>query len=368
MHMPAPPFVDRLLGSERHQRIRLQQSSIATLMMCASAIGVNYLAWVGLAPVRAAAWWTVLTLGCFAGFLGVIRLGLNKRFDDPSMAVAQMSAALVSSVWAYAICGPGRAALFPVPIVVMMFGMYSLSPKTVRRLGGVAIVLFGATMAGMSSLEPAVYEPRVEAVHFFVLSAMLVAVSFLASQLSTLRQRLRSQKDELAKALARIQDLATRDELTGLVNRRYMQEVLALEHQRCMRSGHPFCVAMIDLDHFKNVNDTYGHAAGDEALRRFAAEARESIRISDVIARWGGEEFLLLMTDTRGALGRLGVERLRERIARLCMPLNGTMLQFTLSAGLAEHRAAEPMSETVARADQAVYAAKAQGRNRVVMF
>jgi len=365
--MSVPAIATVLLGTERHQRIRLMQTGIASVLMVVSALGVNYVVWVGLAPSEPALWYTTATLGTFAGFLLFIRLGFNLGYRDPSMALAQIVAALLSGVWAYAITGPGRGAVFATPIVAVMFGMYSLQPVTVRRIGWLAIALFGATMLTMSSLKPEVYDPKVEVLHFFILAAMLVGVAALSSQLSSLRQRLRTQKADLASALARIQDLATRDELTGLVNRRYMHEVLTLEHQRCMRSGHPFCIAMIDLDHFKRINDTRGHAAGDAVLRNFAAEARSAIRVSDVVARWGGEEFLLLMTDTRVGLGRLGVERLRERIAAL-RPLGmDDPLSISFSAGLTEHRAGEPVSETIARADQAVYAAKAQGRNRVVL-
>jgi len=368
MATPSPLTVDRLIGTDPHQRIRLRQCAIGALLMCASALGVNYLAWAGLAPEREVAWWTLVTLGTFAGFLVVIRLGLNRHFAEPSLSVPQMTAALLSSAWAYAIAGAGRGAVFPAPIVALMFGMYALAPGTVRRIGVFAVALFGVTMAFMAARHPDVYVPRVEILHFGVLAVMLMAVTMLAGQLAALRQRLRSQKGELSKAVSRIQDLATRDDLTGLVNRRYAQEVLGLEHQRCMRSGHPFSIAMIDLDHFKAVNDSRGHAAGDEVLRRFAAEAREAIRISDVLARWGGEEFLLLMTDTRGSLGRLGVERLRERVARMAMPVAGGVLQITFSAGLVEHRAGEPIADTIARADQALYAAKAQGRNRVILL
>ncbi|WP_280153778.1 diguanylate cyclase [Piscinibacter sp. XHJ-5] len=361
-------MLDRLLGQEPRQRIRLLRTSIAMLLMGASAAGVLYLAWAGVTPRAQALWWTLLTLGSFIGFFALIRSGLNRRFADPSLTVAQMVVALLSSVWAYAIVGPGRGAVFPTPIVVLMFGMYSLRPRTVQRLAWLAIALFGATMTTMALRDPAVYAPRIEVVHFFVLSVMLLAVGTLAGQLSRLRQRLRSQKAELVKALERIQDLATRDELTGLINRRSMQEVLQLEHQRCVRSGHPFCVVMVDLDHFKHINDTLGHAAGDAVLRAFAAEARAVIRVSDVLGRWGGEEFLLLMTDTRGWLARQGVERLRERVAALHPAVGASSLQLTLSAGLAEHRAGEPLADTIARADQAVYAAKAQGRNRVVLM
>jgi diguanylate cyclase (GGDEF)-like protein len=304
----------------------------------------------------------------FLGFFVFIRLGLNRRFADPSLTVPQMLAALVFCATAYALAGAGRGAVLPTPIVVMIFGMYSLDSKLVRRLGWFAITAFGITMAAMATLAPAVYDPLIEACHFFVFAAMLSAVTLLADRLSRLRQRLRTQKAELTQALARIQDLATRDELTGLVNRRYMQDMLKLEHQRCVRSGHPFCVAMIDLDHFKRINDSHGHAAGDAVLRGFAVEAQQAIRVSDVLGRWGGEEFLLLMTDTRGPLGRLGLERLRERVGSLRIRFGELTLQVSFSGGLAEHRAGESLADTIARADQAVYAAKAAGRNKVVLL
>jgi diguanylate cyclase (GGDEF)-like protein len=356
-----------LLGTDRLQRIRLMQTGIATVLSLASALALNYLVWVGVVPWLPALWWTVVTLGGFAVFLMLIRSGANRRFAEPSLTVPQMSFALLSAAWAYTIAGPARGTIFPTPVVVLMFGMYALPPHMVRRIGWGAVLLFALTMGTMAWLKPSVYVPQVELAHFYVLSAMLLAVALLASQLSRLRQRLRTQKSELAKALERIQDLATRDDLTGLVNRRYMLEVLTLEHQRCMRSGHSFCIAMIDLDHFKQINDELGHEAGDAVLRAFAAEASAAIRVSDVLARWGGEEFLLLMSDTRASLARLGVERLRERVAAMRLPRADTVLAITFSAGVTEHRAGEPVTDTIARADQAAYAAKAQGRNRLVM-
>jgi diguanylate cyclase (GGDEF)-like protein len=159
-----------------------------------------------------------------------------------------------------------------------------------------------------------------------------MAVAMLAAQLAALRQRLRAQKAELAKALARIRTSATRDDLTGLVNRRYAQEVLTLEHQRCMRSGHSFCIAMIDIDRFDAINDT---TATPSAMRCCAASRPRRARrsASPTCSRAGAvAEFLLLMTDTRGSLGRLGVDRLRERIARLSMPSTAASLRLTFSA------------------------------------
>jgi diguanylate cyclase len=365
--MSLSKLANLVLGSDAHQRIRLMQTAIASGLMGISVLGVNYVVWVGLAPPGPAAWYSAFTLVSFAGFFVFIRLGFNRIYLDPSLALAQIVIALMSGVWAYAITGPGRGAVFATPIVAMMFGMYSLEPRTVRQLGWLGVSMFGGVMFVMSRVQPQVYDPKVEFLHFFVLAAMLLATSLLSGQMARLRHRLRTQKAELAQALERIQDLATHDELTGLFNRRHMQNLLQLEHQRCMRSGHPFCIAMLDLDHFKRVNDTHGHAAGDAVLRAFADEARAAIRGSDTIARWGGEEFLLLMTDTRASLGRQGVERLRERIQALRPVSADGTLGVTLSAGLAEHRAGEPVGDTISRADRALYLAKAQGRNRVVI-
>jgi diguanylate cyclase (GGDEF)-like protein len=277
--------------------------------------------------------------------------------------------ALLACAAAYALAGPVRGAVLPVPVVVLMLAMAAMPPHRVRQLGVGAIVLFGVAMAGMAAARPAVYAPVVEAMHFGVLSAALLAVGAIAGPLAGLRQRVREQQGELEKALAFSREQATRDEVTGLVNRRYAHDVLALEHQRCMRSGHPFCVAMIDLDPLETIDAQRGAAAGDEVMRLFANEALDAIRISDVLARWGGHQFLLLMTDTRGSLGRLGVDRLRERIARLPAPGDGVGAtgRLSFSAGVAEHRAGEPVVDTIARADQALDAARAQGRNRVVL-
>ena len=203
-----------------------------------------------------------------------------------------------------------------------------------------------------------------------MLAAMLPAVSLLAARLARLRERERRQKRELAQALARIQELATRDELTGLINRRHMGELLEQERQRCVRSGRSFCLALLDIDHFKRVNDRHGHAVGDAVLAAVAREALGAIRVADVLARWGGEEFVMLMSDARAALSRGGVERLRERIAAHAVQIGSgadETLRVTVSVGLAEHIAGESVAQTLERADRALYEAKAQGRNLTVV-
>ena len=367
MTLLSPSLKDLLLSTEPLQRVRLSQALLAMGLMTAGVVAMNYFVWVGVAPARPVWAWTVLSLGGMGLAYVLIRSGWSRRLADPSMTMPQMMYAIASGAVAYALVGAGRGGVFPIVMVILMFGMFVSSPRHMRFISIFAVAVFGAVMALMAWRRPADYVPAIELGHFIMVATMLPAVSMLAARLSRMRHRARGQRRELTEALARIRELATRDELTGLINRRHMQELMAQEHQRCIRSGQTFCLAVLDLDHFKAVNDQHGHAAGDAVLRSVAQEAMRHTRVSDVVARWGGEEFVLLMSDTRASLGRLGLERLREHIGALKVQAGGAELRITGSAGLAEHLAGETVAQTLERADRALYEAKAQGRNRVVV-
>jgi diguanylate cyclase (GGDEF)-like protein len=359
-------LTDWLLGTDPHQRVRAARCGLACALMVYSTAGMGYFVWAGMAPGWPVAGLALVSVAGMFGFFAVIRSGANLRFADPSLTMPQMLFALVVGAAAYTLAGRGRGAVFPIMMVVLMFGLYSLSPRQVRWMSLAALALFGGAMALMAMVSPRVYRPEVEFAHFLVIAIMLPAVSMLAGQLSRLRDKLRRQKAELQEALSRIQELALRDELTGLANRRHMQALIDLERERCVRSGGSFCIAVIDIDRFKRINDTHGHPAGDAVLRDFAREAMATIRSADVLARWGGEEFMLMLPDTRLTLARLGVERLRTRAAAMLVEHPGGPLSFTLSAGVVEHLAGESVVESIARADRALYQAKQQGRNKVV--
>jgi diguanylate cyclase (GGDEF)-like protein len=202
---------------------------------------------------------------------------------------------------------------------------------------------------------------------YFVLAAtVLGAISQLAMLLSNMRRRLTMQKTELQRALTHIQEMATHDDLTGLANRRHMLDLLNQHALRHARGGPSFYVAMTDLDHFKNINDSHGHAVGDEALRAFARQAQAQLRNTDVIGRWGGEEFLLLMPETPPGDPNVGLERLRASLEDFPVSEQVPALRVRFSAGLSRFRDGEAVGDTIERADRAVYAAKAAGRNRTV--
>jgi diguanylate cyclase len=359
---------DMLYTTEAAQRIRLQQALLAMLLMALSAGVFVYAAQVaGTADIFVVAW-TLLSLGGLVAMFVAIRSGWSRRWADPSLTLPQMLFAITSGALAYAMAGPVRGATFPVLMVILMFGMFQLRPRVVTAVSLYALAVFGVVMAWRAVHNPQVFAPAVEAGHFLMLVAMLPAVSLLSSRLARLRDRSRRQRHDIAQALARIQELATRDELTGLVNRRHMSSLLERERQRCVRSGRGFSVAMVDIDHFKAVNDHYGHPVGDEVLRTFAQHAPQALRGTDIVSRWGGEEFVLLLPEAGLSAARIGVERLRGRVAATPMAhLSGVPIRVTVSVGLTEHIAGESVTQALERADRALYEAKAQGRNRTVV-
>jgi diguanylate cyclase (GGDEF)-like protein len=259
--------------------------------------------------------------------------------------------------------------------VVVVFCTFALRPRQTLALAGFGLVGMGATMWWLQAHDPVRYPPEVEGVTFAIMAACSLAVTFLTGEMSKLRARLKAQKEELLKAVDTIRTLATVDELTALANRRHMNEVLALEERRRGQGSalpdRSTCIALIDIDFFKQINDRHGHAAGDEVLRRFAAAARAELRAGDVLARWGGEEFLLMLPDTGEPEALMVVERIRARVAGLRIAdadgadmLDGRRISF--SAGLTARRGAEALADTVNRADKALYQAKSTGRDRVV--
>jgi two-component system, cell cycle response regulator len=164
-------------------------------------------------------------------------------------------------------------------------------------------------------------------------------------------------------------EMAITDALTGLFNRRYMESHLAMLMEQAASRGKPLTALVLDIDHFKSINDTHGHDAGDDVLREFALRIKRSIRGIDLACRYGGEEFVVIMPETDMAVGTMVAERLRRRIAAdpFAIQEGARAIPVTISIGVAAMRGKEDSAAgIVKRADQALYKAKRDGRNRVV--
>lgn len=165
-----------------------------------------------------------------------------------------------------------------------------------------------------------------------------------------------------------LQLLATQDSLTGALNRRAFNEQAETEIQRTARHQNPLCLAVLDLDHFKRINDAFGHLCGDESLLQFSTLCRRQIRRHDLFARFGGEEFTLLLPETTAEAARLLLERIRQELDSLPMQHEQGRFNMTVSAGIATWQPGDTLETLFRRADQALYRAKSDGRNRVQLW
>jgi diguanylate cyclase (GGDEF)-like protein len=179
-------------------------------------------------------------------------------------------------------------------------------------------------------------------------------------------ERLLHEVAERARAEEQLAHAARADPLTGLMNRRAMLEQLEYQMARYQRSETPFILLLADLDHFKSINDTFGHDAGDQALIEIAEQLKGGLRAQDLVARWGGEEFLILLPDTDLEGGLTVAEDLREGIAARALTIGEETMRLTLSLGVAGYCADQSLNDCIKAADTALYRAKVEGRNRVV--
>ena len=208
-----------------------------------------------------------------------------------------------------------------------------------------------------------------------IISASIVAgiASFIVSlfifwqnlKICRIKDSLEELNSELVSTQSELEKQAITDSLTGLFNRRLLFQVMQREILRYERYKHPFCVMLLDLDHFKKVNDTFGHSVGDDALRAFSAVLKEVARQQDVVARTGGEEFCILLPEINQKEASQAAERIRKLTARTPLDISEYSVPLTVSIGISEIKANENADGIYQRADMALYKAKSSGRNRV---
>jgi diguanylate cyclase (GGDEF)-like protein len=361
--MPSVPVPHDDPADQRRQAHFAVQSRLALLLYTGFAgIGLGG-AFAGLLPWRHAGLLAGLSVG--GGLLGyaVVRSGLNRRLADPSCTLPQCVWGLLCTCAAYVLHPSARGAMLTLLMITLAFGMFSLTPRQSRRFTLLAVALLAGATAWPAWRDPTAFPAALQATHFAAGALSVWGMSVLSSRMAGLRSHLREQKAELRQALAQIQRLATQDELTGLHNRRHMREVLT----SAQREGRTMSLALIDIDRFKRINDDHGHAVGDRVLAAFAVAARQAVREGDVLARWGGEEFLMMLPATAPEAAEQVLQRLRERVAALPLAdvLDGRCLTF--SAGLVACGPGETLDTAIERADRLMYQAKQAGRDRLAV-
>ncbi|HET6432399.1 GGDEF domain-containing protein [Dyella sp.] len=361
-------LIDILGSSNAKRRARLTQWLIASMVY----LGAATLLITGVGQ----GWMNTTALSLWLGFVfavvvisyALLRSGWTERFRDPSVTVWQLSMGVLAVSWGYLICGPMRtSALFPI-MVIFAFGAFTLRWRQITFLTVLALsslivavilrTLFPHWVPARGEVPPM----RLDINNVLMLVVVLPALAVVATRLSGLRRKLSEQRAALTQALLEVERLAVSDELTGIANRRSTRLMLERDVSLSSRAITPFCLAIVDIDHFKRINDELGHGAGDDVLKAFAHCVTAQLRSSDSVGRWGGEEFVVV---THGNLE--GAARLMERIRHAVRTDCHATRPVAFSAGIAQHRPDESADELLARADIALYEAKRAGRDRYMV-
>lgn len=257
-----------------------------------------------------------------------------------------------------------RSALLMAYLTILPFGAFRLQWRGFLGVTLFTLACYAIALFLLQLNRPGQWSPEFEAITGLTFLLAMFGYCVLGHEFSLMREKLGASNEQLQVALDKISELAITDELTSLYNRRHLLKVLEQQRALANREGTPFVLAFIDLDNFKDVNDEYGHSMGDEVLKQFSSLLLDSVREVDLVSRYGGEEFVILLNGVEIETASIVVERIRLAVEQLSF--SKPELHITMSVGITQYQAPEVIADTLARADKLLYVAKHEGRNRVV--
>ena len=296
----------------------------------------------------------------------VLLSGLNRRFADPSMSLPVVLWSTLGLLVSAYFVDQVRLCVMVLFFAILQTGVFRLAFRSFVAVSVLCVLGYAFIIWRVATLYPEAIDVTAEIIQWSAFSVITAGVVMVANEISSIRHQLTERNVQLAGIVDRIQDMAIRDELTGMYNRRHATERLGKIREMANRNAFRFMVMYIDLDHFKRVNDNHGHHVGDEVLRVFSTMVRESLSGRDFAARLGGEEFLVVLVKTDQEQGMAMAETLRRAVTSLVFP-SASGLKMSASIGVAEFRQGESLDQLLARADAALYRAKHGGRNRVCL-
>lgn len=304
----------------------------------------------------------ILVAGSVAAFL-LFYSCINLRATDKSLTAPLASGMILAMLWILHQAPVTRIIFVPAAMLIMVLSAFRLKPFVFLMMGIGTLGSFSATVA-LQYLQSEVRTfPVLDVMQMLVFALTLPALLALGKRMRDLYRALH----RAGIKIEHVQEDARRDALTGCYNRRYMMSELQQQKQLADANDEYLCLAIVDLDHFKRINDEVGHLAGDEVLRTFARVAQQHLRKEDVFGRYGGEEFLLLMPSTILLNALNTVERIRDLSEAQLWISAKLPRKVTVSIGLTQYIPGESILDLFSRADAAMYLAKTGGRNQVVV-
>ena len=356
-----------LLKVSPEAAVHLHRSRLGAGVAGVCALTMALAALLDVVPDRVAVEACVLLAVVTAAFYGLLASGRTLRLADPSLAMAQIASLYVLLGWLTWRSGGTPAALSVLYLVVTLYGILRLDAGRLVIVCAIALVLHGVAIFMLVDSGARLSMGATWTQYGALVLGMLWS-AWAATSVSRLRERVADTHGRLIEAEATAQDRATRDALTGTYGRPMLAESLEREAARASRTSNALCVARVDLDRMRAVNEKFGNEAGDAVIARFAQVATRVARDVDTFGRWGGKAFLIIMPDTGYDKAIIGAERLRAAIEKEMFPEASEDWRITCSAGLAQYRNGEPLARVLERAEAALSYAKAAGRNRVIAF
>ena len=295
-------------------------------------------------------------------FYILFRTKLNLKFRDPSLTSAQMLVSSLTMVYVMNNAGAARGIFLIVILMIFMFGVFRLSAREFMQIALIVFIAYVAIVWPVVTSQSNSNDANLAILYGIVLLVVLPWFAMMGGYIGRLRHQLHKSINELESSQA----IAVRDDLTGAYNRRYLMGALHKEKSRSDRGGEPFSVCLIDIDYFKQVNDTKGHLVGDQVLKHLTVAIQADVRTTDFFGRFGGEEFLLALSETSLTGACSYAERVRQKVEQLRFAEIDPALRITVSIGVTQYRPREEISTALNRADMALYDAKARGRNKVM--
>lgn len=356
---------------DRRQRTRAKRillGSVTYALWLAIDVYLYNMGLLRVGPLWLLSYFILIVLGNAAFLMAVIR-GWNLRFADPGMTLPQIAMGLFWGMVLLAEATPEtHGGLLLLFVTSFFFGVFRLTTRQFLGLTALTAAAYGGIIiAEWHNLTPEMR--RIEVSQWIFLSLVLFWMSFMGGYVARLRANLRN-------AMRKIERLANQDDLTGTYNRRSITTALSAAIHYARQSGSPLSVCMLDLDHFKNVNDRHGHLVGDEVLRQFVTRVESCLRTADHVqatpgghdeplGRFGGEEFLVILpgTDLEGA--RHAAERIRRVISDNPFDTSDGEICVTVSIGITSFRSSDSADDLLGRCDDALYQSKHAGRDCV---
>ncbi len=346
-----------------HRDFHDQRKRVVAIFIITAAVPV--LVFFGLSHVHRGEYAYGITLFSLVATFGIAVI-LIARNKAPYRLLAAIILIFFISMLIY-----GRTkGVFILWILLFPTGaFFMLGKKTGHRLN---MLLLAAIIAILLFPDPLFHTPAYDfdfSLRFILVYMILGGLTYtFEATRAYYQQSMEHHQQLLTEEKNKLEICARTDFLTGLINRHYITELIEYERARSRRSRRMLTIVMADIDDFKRINDTHGHDCGDLVLATLARIMRASIRLQDYVARWGGEEFMLLLPETDANGAHIVAEKIRTEIESATIEYNDARLSVTMSFGIAEMNGEnERIDDIVKRADQALYRAKQQGKNRVVV-